>query len=107
MRLHLSELSVLYGSRIAISGVNAGIDGGRIVAVLGPNASGKTTLLRTTAGLQYPSNGCVELDGRKVDRMSPHDRASKVAWVPRVADAAGSFTIRRIVFKYCMVYYII
>ncbi|MEE2912525.1 MAG: ABC transporter ATP-binding protein [Planctomycetota bacterium] len=97
MRLHLSELSVRYGSRIAISGVNAGIDGGRIVAVLGPNASGKTTLLRTTAGLQYPSNGCVELDGRKVDRMSPHDRASKVAWVPRVADAAGSFTIRRIV----------
>ena len=97
MRLHLSELSVRYGSRVAVNGVNAGIEGGRIIAVLGPNASGKTTLLRTIVGLQHPSKGCVELDGSRVDRMSPHDRASKIAWVPRVAEVAGSFTIRRVV----------
>ena len=97
MRLHLSELSVRYGARTAITGINAGIDGGRIVAVLGPNASGKTTLLRTISGLQLPSQGCVELDGARVDRMSPHDRASKVAWVPSEAQVAGSFTIRRVV----------
>ena len=97
MRLQLSELGVRFGERTAITGINAGIDGGRIIAVLGPNASGKTTLLRTIAGLQLPSQGSVELDGARVDRMSPHDRASKLAWVPCVAEVAGSFTIRRVV----------
>lgn len=97
MRLKLSELGVRYGALTALRGLNAGIDGGKIVTVLGPNASGKTTLLRAIAGLQIPTSGCVELDGARVDKMSPHDRANKIAWVPRIAEVAGSFTIRKVV----------
>ena len=97
MRLELSDVSVRYGARTAINGINIGIDGGKVVAVLGPNAAGKTTLLRTIAGLQLPTHGRLVLDGARIDRMKPHDRASKIAWVPRVAEVAGSFTIRRVV----------
>ena len=97
MRLRIAELGVRFGSRTALSSISAGIDGGKIVGVLGPNASGKTTLLRTIAGLQHPTHGVVELDGTRVDRMRPHDLASKVAWVPRVSEVAGSFTLRRVV----------
>jgi iron complex transport system ATP-binding protein len=81
----------------ALRGVHASADGGKIIAVLGPNASGKTTLLKIIAGLLSPSTGNIELDGFRVDNMTPHDRASKISWVPRVAEVAGSFTIRRVV----------
>ncbi len=97
MRIRLTNLGVRYGARTAIRDINAGVDGGKIVAVLGPNASGKTTLLRTMAGLQHPSTGFVELDGARVDKLKPHDLASKIAWVPRVAEVASSFTIRKVV----------
>ncbi len=97
MRLRLSDVGVRYGVRTAIRDINAGVDGGKVVAVLGPNASGKTTLLRTIAGLQQPSSGFVELDGARVDKLKPHDLASKIAWVPRVAEVAGSFSIRKVI----------
>ncbi len=97
MRLRLSNLGVRYGARTAIHGLNAGVEGGKVLAVLGPNASGKTTLLQTIAGLQQPTTGMVELDGARVDRLNPHDLASKIAWVPRISEVAGSFTLRKMV----------
>ncbi|MDP7006285.1 MAG: ABC transporter ATP-binding protein [Phycisphaerales bacterium] len=97
MRLKVSELCVRFGSRNALREINSSVDGGKVVAVLGPNASGKTTLLRSIAGLQNLCHGFVELDGSKVHRMKPHDRANKIAWVPRVAEVAGSFTLRKVV----------
>ncbi len=97
MRLRLTNLSVRYGARTAIRDINAGIDGGKVIAVLGPNASGKTTLLRTIAGLQTPTTGEVELDGANVNKLSSHDLASKIAWVPRVAEVSGAFTLRKVV----------
>jgi iron complex transport system ATP-binding protein len=97
MRLQIADVSVRFSKITALRGVHASVDGGKIIAVLGPNASGKTTLLRSIAGLLSPTHGKVELDGIRVDRMKPHDRASKVSWVPRVAEVAGAFTIRRVI----------
>ncbi len=51
MRLHISDVGVRYGKITALRNVHASADGGKVIAVLGPNASGKTTLLRTIAGL--------------------------------------------------------
>ena len=79
MRLHISDIGVRFNRITALRGVHASVDGGKIIAVLGPNASGKTTLLRTIAGLLAPSKGKITLDGIRVDRMSPHDRASKIS----------------------------
>ncbi|HIB02149.1 MAG TPA: ABC transporter ATP-binding protein [Phycisphaerales bacterium] len=97
MRLRLTDVTVRYGSRNAVREVSANIDGGKVVVLLGPNASGKTTLLRTIAGLQIPSSGLVELDGANITKLKPHDRASRLAWVPSVAEVSSSFTLRRVV----------
>jgi iron complex transport system ATP-binding protein len=97
LRLQISDVGVRFDKITALRNIHASTDGGKVIAVLGPNASGKTTLLRTIAGLLSPSSGKVELDGIRVNAMSPHDRASKISWVPRVAQVAGSFTIRRVI----------
>lgn len=97
MRLQISSLSVRYGKLVALRDIDANADGGKIVSVLGPNASGKSTLLRCIAGLQIPSSGKVFLDGTSLRRLHPRERASRVAWVPSTSEIGGRFTLRRIV----------
>jgi iron complex transport system ATP-binding protein len=97
MRLHISSLSVRYGKLTALRDITASAEGGEIVCVLGPNASGKSTLLRCVAGLQTPTRGKVLFDGASLLRLHPRERASKVAWVPRSSEVGGRFTLRRVV----------
>ena len=52
-----------------------------VVAILGPNASGKSTLLRLVAGSVAPMAGRVELDGFETSRLDPRTRAQRIAMV--------------------------
>jgi ABC-type cobalamin/Fe3+-siderophores transport system ATPase subunit len=52
-----------------------------VVAILGPNASGKSTLLRLVAGAVAPMGGRVELDGFETSRLDPRTRAQRIAMV--------------------------
>jgi iron complex transport system ATP-binding protein len=70
-----------------------------IVAILGPNASGKSTLLRLIAGTIAPLSGRVELDGEETSRLDVRTRAQKIAVVhqesPIVYPAlAGDFVLQ-------------
>ena len=52
--IEVKNLSVIYGSRIALSKVDLKIEPGEIVTVVGPNGSGKTSLLRAIIGATSP-----------------------------------------------------
>lgn len=70
-----------------------------LVAILGPNASGKSTLLRLIAGTIAPLSGRVELDGQETSRLDPRIRAQRIAVVhqesPVVFPAlAGDFVLQ-------------
>ena len=57
------NLSKSYGSRQALTALNFSIPRGRIVGLLGPNGSGKPTLLKLANGLLTPTQGQVLIDG--------------------------------------------
>ena len=59
----------------ALAGVDLDIAQGEFVAIMGPSASGKSTLLNVLAGLDSPTSGSVELDGQRIDDLSERDRA--------------------------------
>lgn len=81
--LRLSGVSAAYGARRALQEVDLEVRPGEVVGLVGPNGSGKSTLLRVALGFLPPSEGTVELFGVPVDRLSPRERARRVAWVPQ------------------------
>ncbi len=64
--IEVVNLKKRYKKNFVLKGVNLTIDGGEVVAVLGPNASGKTTLLKSILGLVVPTEGEIRVKGVKV-----------------------------------------
>src|SRR3954452_17667699 len=57
----------------ALRGVDVAFERGSFTAIMGPSGSGKSTLMHILAGLDRPSEGWVELDGKRLEGLSDHD----------------------------------
>lgn len=73
--LLVEDLHAGYGRFEVVRGIALTIHPGEITAVFGHNGAGKTTALRTIAGLQRPMSGTIQLDGQDVTRTSAAGRA--------------------------------
>ena len=82
-RLSVKDLTVAYGDRTVIENLDVDIPAGRFTVIIGPNACGKSTLLRTIARLHKPRAGTVALDGADVHRMPTRALARRLAVLPQ------------------------
>jgi branched-chain amino acid transport system permease protein len=71
-RLALQDVSKSFGGVEALSGVSFALSRGEIVGLIGPNGSGKTTVLNVISGLERADRGTIELDGRRLERAPAH-----------------------------------
>jgi branched-chain amino acid transport system ATP-binding protein len=72
-----------YEAGNVLNDVDLHVEAGKLSVVLGPNGAGKSTLLRCVLGLLKPNAGTIELDGKRIDGMSPAKIArSGIALVP-------------------------
>ncbi|HJM48621.1 MAG TPA: ABC transporter ATP-binding protein [Alphaproteobacteria bacterium] len=69
--LTLNNIETYYGPIMAIRGVSLRVETGRIVAVLGANGAGKTTILKTISGVMDPRKGSVLFDGQEIQNRNP------------------------------------
>lgn len=72
--LDLSGITKKFGEFVALEEVNLGIDKGEFVTFLGPSGSGKTTTLMIVAGFEKATSGTVEVEGRSLHGLAPHER---------------------------------
>ncbi len=70
--LEIKDLNVFYGAIHALKGVSLTVDEGELVSLIGANGAGKTTTLHTISGLITASSGTVMLDGKDLQKASPH-----------------------------------
>jgi ABC-type lipoprotein export system ATPase subunit len=95
-------LSKVYGegetAAVALGGLDLDLFPGELLAVIGPSGSGKSTLLHLLAGIDSPSSGSVEVDGRDLASMSDaeaaHFRAKRIGFVLQRDNLIPSLTIR-------------
>jgi len=85
--LELKDLWFSYpDGKAALQGINLTVKKGEIVAVLGENAAGKTTLLKTMAGLLKPGRGSVKVLGNNPNKCKAKDVADMIGYVPQNTD---------------------
>lgn len=90
--LNVEGLTVYRGGQLVLDGVSFALRPGEVTAVLGLNGAGKTTLLKAILGFLPRRAGELTAEGRPLDRLSPADRAKKLAYVPQRYD--GGFRYR-------------
>ena len=88
----IRNLSFTYDTRPILQNINFSVQAGTICGLLGPNASGKTTLFKCMNGILSPQRGQVMLAGRNIALLSRKVIANLMAVVPQHAAAAFSFT---------------
>jgi branched-chain amino acid transport system permease protein len=101
--LECIEVEKHFGGVHALAGVSLAISQGEIVGLVGPNGSGKSTLIAILCGAHTPTAGEVRLDGRRVDRLDPHELSHLgVARTHQIPKPFVSMTVRDNVAVACM-----
>lgn len=95
--LKVEHLTVSRGPRPVLEDVTFSLPSGQIAALLGLNGAGKTTLLKAVLGFIPRRGGSVEADGLPLDRLSPADRAKKLAYVPQTYNGGFRYTAEEFV----------
>jgi urea ABC transporter ATP-binding protein UrtE len=82
--LRLENVVAGYGRTMVLQGLTLHVDGGEIVAVLGRNGVGKSTLLKAIMGAIPTTSGAIEFDGETLGKLPQHARARRgLAYVPQ------------------------
>jgi len=96
-RLHADDVTLAYDQRVISRGLSAEIPDGSFTVIVGPNACGKSTLLRSFSRLLKPSAGRVVLDGKAIDRYKPKEVARTIGLLPQTSVAPEGITVADLV----------
>jgi len=81
--LQAQKVSMQYGSRTVVRGVDFAVWPGEVVALMGRNGAGKTTLLKSLVGLVRPQAGTVRIDGEPIAGREVAEICQKVGYLPQ------------------------
>ncbi|MGY1823434.1 ABC transporter ATP-binding protein [Geodermatophilus sp. SYSU D00079] len=95
--LAAEDLVLGYGERTVIDGLDLAVPAGRITAIVGANACGKSTLLRSMSRLLSPRGGRVLLDGKAVHRLPAKELARTLGLLPQSPIAPEGITVADLV----------
>lgn len=86
MSLQVEHLSFSYEKQPVLSDISFQVETGQVLALLGPNGIGKTTLLKAFSGILEAQDGQTTVDGQRIFQMTAPQRARLIAYVPQHAE---------------------
>ena len=93
MSIEVKNLRFRYGARPVIGDVSFSAEKGELLAVLGPNGVGKSTLFRCLLGFLKPVGGEILVDGTELTAYSRRELAKKLAYIPQSHTPAFDHTV--------------
>lgn len=97
MTVSIENLSFAYGRFEVLRDISARAEAGHITAVIGPNAAGKSTLLRCAIGSLRPAQGQALIDGQAAHRLSPNRLARVAAYISQRSTVSAAFSVRQVI----------
>src|SRR4030095_8432566 len=70
--LVIEDLDLFYGDAQALDGLSLEVPQGEIVAIVGANGAGKSSLIRTVAGIEKARSGAIRFKGTRIDGLESH-----------------------------------
>ena len=93
--LAISDLHVAYGQSEVLHGLNVSVAPNEIVAIMGRNGMGKTTLMKSLMGIVPTRSGSVTMEGTELSKLESYDRVAKgLAYVPQGRMIFSSMTVK-------------
>lgn len=99
MRLRAEGLTLRYGSRVVIDDISLDVASGEFCVIVGPNASGKSTLLRGLARVMRPDSGVVLLDDDDVGGLDSREVARRLAILPQMQQFDVDLVVEELVWR--------
>ena len=95
--LQATNIHYAYNTHPVLRGVDLHVEAGEFVGIIGPNGSGKTTVLRALGGVIKPAKGEVRFEGRAVSEISRVELAKRMACLTQTVNVNLPFTVRQVV----------
>ena len=89
--LKIESLTVAYGSKTVLDNISFDVQPGEILALIGPNGTGKSTLIRAISGVIPIKSGAISSNGQSLPDLNPSQRAKILSVVLKRVNWAGPF----------------
>jgi iron complex transport system ATP-binding protein len=91
--LSIDDVTIRYEARTVLRHISLDVNAGEVLALIGPNGVGKSTLIRACGGSLKPIGGRIAIDGQDTYRLRVEDRAKLIAVVPQAVRLPDTFTV--------------
>lgn len=92
--IKITDLNKRFGKIEVLKSINIQIGNGKVYAIVGPNASGKTTLIKSILGLVKPDNGIIEINGTKINGDCTY--RNNLGYMPQIARFPENLKVKEI-----------
>lgn len=95
--LDVKEITAGYGEKLVLKDLSFRIPEGTVLALIGPNGSGKTTFIRAASGIIPLLKGSIMVDGQDLHKMNSQEIARAIAVVPQARSIPPAFSVEEVV----------